>query len=93
MDTDNTVRHADDGADIASLRSHIESLDPLLDNFANFGRIQLLHAMSLKSGFQRLGQLGKLAADRTVDDQVTRTNQHTADERRVDGHMRSYCAV
>src|SRR5690606_5864304 len=93
VNTYDAVRYADDGADIARLRANIEFLDALLDNFANFGRIQLLHAMSLKSGFQRLGQLCKLAADRTVDDQVTRTNQHTANQRRVDGHMGSYCAV
>ncbi len=92
VDAHNTVRNADDGADIAGLGLHIELLDALFDYFTNLGRIQLLHTMSLKSGFQRLGQLGKLAADRTVDDQVTRTNQHTANKGRIDGHMRSYCA-
>ena len=42
------------------LSSDIRFLDALLDDFTNLGRIQLLHAMTLKSGFQRFGQLARL---------------------------------
>src|SRR5690606_17352463 len=85
VDTYDTVRNADDGALITGLSSDIRFLDALLDDFTNLGRIQLLHAMTLKSGFQRFGQLAQFAADRTVDNHVTGANHHAADQRRIHG--------
>ncbi|MND74633.1 hypothetical protein D3C80_662300 [compost metagenome] len=87
-DAHDAVRYADDGAFVTGLRGHIKLGDTLLDDFANFGRIQLLHAMPLKSGFQRFGQLVQFAADRTVDNQVTRTNDQTADKGGIDDRGR-----
>ncbi len=85
VDTYDTVRNADDGALITGLSSDIRFLNALLDDFTNLGRIQLLHAMTLKSGFQRFGQLAQFAADRTVDNHITGANQHAADQRRIHG--------
>src|SRR5690606_29897371 len=84
-DTHDTVRYADDGALITGLGSHIGFLDALLDDFTNLGRIQLLHAMTLKSGFQRFGQLAQFAADRTVDNHITGANHYAADQSRIHG--------
>ncbi len=83
VDAYDAVRHADDGALVTGLSGDIGFLDALLDDFTNLGRIQLLHAMTLKSGFQRFGQLAQFAADRTVDNHVTGANDHAADQRRV----------
>ena len=83
VDAYDTVRNADDGALVTGLSSDIRFLDALLDDFTNLGRIQLLHAMTLKSGFQRFGQLAQFAADRTVDNHVTGANQHAADQSRI----------
>jgi len=83
IDAYDTVGNADDGALVTGLSGDIGFLDALLDDFTNLGRIQLLHAMTLKSGFQRFGQLAQFAADRTVDNHVTGANQHAADQRRV----------
>ncbi len=85
VDAYDTVRNADDGALVTGLSSDIRFLDALLDDFTYLGRIQLLHAMTLKSGFQRFGQLAQFAADRTVDNHITGANQHAADQRRING--------
>jgi hypothetical protein len=43
----------------------------------------LLHATTLKSGFQRFGQLAQFAADRTIDNHIAGADNNAADQRRV----------
>src|SRR5690606_9613500 len=45
MNTNDTVRHADDRAFVLGLRSDIKLLDSLLDDVTDFRWIQLLHAV------------------------------------------------
>src|SRR5690606_12912014 len=43
VDPHDTVRNADDSTFVAGLRGDIEIVDAALDDFTNFGRIELLH--------------------------------------------------
>ena len=43
------VGDADDGAFVAGLRRDVEALDPMLDDVADFGGVQLLHSSFLDS--------------------------------------------
>ncbi|MNZ55832.1 hypothetical protein D3C78_737680 [compost metagenome] len=83
-DAHDTVGHTDDGAFVTRLRGYIEFLDAPLDDFTNFGRIELLHAAApSNSRFQRFGQFRELAANRAIDYQVTGADHHAADQARV----------
>ena len=85
-DPHDTVGHADDGAFVAGLRGHVEFLDATLDDFTNFGRIELLHATApSNSRFQRFGQLRELAANGAIDYQVAGADYHTTDQARILG--------
>ena len=84
VDAHDTVGHADDGAFVSCLGGDVEFLDAPLDDFTNFGRIELLHAAApSNSRFQRFGQFRELAAHRAIDYQVTGANDHAADQARV----------
>ena len=43
VDADDTVRHTDNGALVARLHADVEAFDAALDDFADFGRVELLH--------------------------------------------------
>src|SRR5690606_30309751 len=69
VDADDTVGDGDDGAFVAGLGRDVEFLDTSLDDFTNFGRIELLHCSAAPSNsrFQRFGQFRELAAHRAID--------------------------
>ena len=49
VDADDAVRDADDGALVPGLRRDVEALDPVLDEVADFGGVELLHSSFLDS--------------------------------------------
>ena len=93
VDPYDTVGNAYDGTFVTGLGADIEFLDAALDDFTNFGRIELLHCSAAPSNsrFQGFGQFRDLAANRTVDYQVASADDDAADQagilRRVQAHF------
>src|SRR5690606_40218353 len=69
VDTHDTVGNGYHGTFVAGLGRDVEFLDTSLDDFTNFGRIELLHCSAAPSNsrFQRFGQLRDFAANRAIE--------------------------
>src|SRR5690606_9823331 len=82
IDAHDAIGNGDDGAFVAGLRGDVEFLGTPLDEFTNFGRIELLHSSAAPSNsrFQCFGQLREFAANCAIDNQVAGANQYTTDE-------------
>src|SRR5690606_18998430 len=93
VDTHDAVGDGNDGAFVAGLGRDVEFLDTPLDDFTNFGRIELLHCSAAPSNsrFQCFGQFRDLAANRAIDYQVAGADDDAADQagilRRVQAHF------
>ena len=92
VDTHDTVGDGYHGTFVAGLGRDVEFLDTPLDDFTNFGRIELLHCSAAPSNsrFQRFGQLRDFAANRAIDNQVACADNHTTDEGGVFRHMQTH---
>ncbi len=93
VDPYDTVGNAYDGTFVTGLGADIELLDATLDDFTNFGRIELLHCSAAPSNsrFQCFGQFRDFAANRAIDYQVAGADDDAADQagilRRVQAHF------
>ncbi len=93
VDPHDAVGNRNDGTFVTGLGADIEVVDAALDDFTNFGRIELLHCSAAPSNsrFQGFGQFRDFPANRTVDYQVASADDDAADQagilRRVQAHF------